>query len=123
MKERYAETIQTWNKIAQLYEDKFMDLELYDATYRKFIELLPIGQMLVYWKLVVVRATLHANSYNLNPNLNAFLATDVSENMIQLSKRNNPTAQHQVLDARKLTFAQSIIRWYRLRIHYSLSLN
>lgn len=30
---RYKETFQTWNKLAQLYQDKFMDLGLYNLTY------------------------------------------------------------------------------------------
>ena len=40
MEDRYTETHKTWNKIAQLYEDVFMDLELYKDTYKKFCDLL-----------------------------------------------------------------------------------
>lgn len=29
----YNETFETWNKVAQLYQDKFMDLNLYNTTY------------------------------------------------------------------------------------------
>ena len=34
----YKETFETWNKIAVLYQDKFMDLDLYDDTYDAFCE-------------------------------------------------------------------------------------
>ena len=31
--DRYKETFDTWNRIAVLYQDKFMDLDLYNETY------------------------------------------------------------------------------------------
>ncbi len=31
--DRYQETFETWNKIASLYEDKFMNLDLYNNSY------------------------------------------------------------------------------------------
>lgn len=31
--DRYTETFETWNKIATLYQDKFMQLDLYNNTY------------------------------------------------------------------------------------------
>ena len=36
--DRYKETFDTWNKVANLYQDKFMDLDLYDDTYDTFCE-------------------------------------------------------------------------------------
>lgn len=36
MEDRYLETYKTWNNIAQLYEDKFMNFELYNDTYKSF---------------------------------------------------------------------------------------
>ena len=33
MDNRYTETFETWNKVAALYQDKFMDLDLYNDTY------------------------------------------------------------------------------------------
>ena len=36
--DRYQETFNTWNKVAKLYQDKFMDLDLYDDTYDTFCE-------------------------------------------------------------------------------------
>lgn len=31
--DNYEETFETWNKVASLYQEKFMDLDLYDDTY------------------------------------------------------------------------------------------
>ena len=36
----YEETFETWNKIASLYEEKFMDLDLYNQSYDAFCDLL-----------------------------------------------------------------------------------
>jgi len=33
MDNRYSESSKTWNKVAALYQDKFMDLDLYNGTY------------------------------------------------------------------------------------------
>ena len=31
--DRYKETFETWNKMASLYQERFMDLDLYNETY------------------------------------------------------------------------------------------
>lgn len=31
--DRYKETFETWNKIASIYKDKFMNMDLYNETY------------------------------------------------------------------------------------------
>jgi len=31
--DNYKETFETWNKLASLYQDKFMDLDLYNDSY------------------------------------------------------------------------------------------
>ncbi len=38
--DRYQETFETWNKVAKLYEDVFMHLDLYNDTYDIFCELI-----------------------------------------------------------------------------------
>jgi hypothetical protein len=30
--DRYKETFETWNKVASLYQDKFMELDLYNDS-------------------------------------------------------------------------------------------
>ena len=34
--DKYQQTFETWNKIATIYQDKFMDLKLYDESYDFF---------------------------------------------------------------------------------------
>ena len=38
-----TETLESWNKVADLYNEKFTDLQLYNHTYDLFIEHLPYG--------------------------------------------------------------------------------
>ncbi|WP_236010765.1 hypothetical protein [Flavobacterium chungangense] len=54
--DRYKETFETWNKIAKLYEDKFMNLNIYDETYDFFCSFLNIIKK--YLKLAADRETL-----------------------------------------------------------------
>lgn len=32
----YIETFESWNKVATQYQEKFMNLDIYDATYDSF---------------------------------------------------------------------------------------
>ena len=36
MTDHYKITIQTWKKVAKLYEEKFMDFEIYNESYEAF---------------------------------------------------------------------------------------
>jgi ubiquinone/menaquinone biosynthesis C-methylase UbiE len=100
MEDRYLETHKTWNNIAQLYEDKFMKLELYNDTYKSFCDLLlrPDASVL---EIGCGPGNITRHILDLNPKLKV-LATDISKNMIDLAKRNNPEVEIQILDCRNL---------------------
>lgn len=100
MEERYKETHATWDKIAHRYEEKFMELDLYDATYKRFCDLLPKSDASVL-EIGCGPGNITRHLSNLNPGL-SILATDISTNMVQLAKRNNPGVDVQVLDCRNL---------------------
>lgn len=98
--DRYKETFETWNKVALLYQEKFMHLDLYNETYdfvcnsveKKNAKLLDVGcgpgNITKY--LVSVR-----------PDFD-ILGIDIAPNMIELAKANNPTANFAVMDSRKI---------------------
>jgi SAM-dependent methyltransferase len=96
----YEQTIGTWDKIAQVYEDKFMDLDLYNDTYRYFC-----AQVLTQDARVLEvgcgpgNVTKHLLA--LRPDFNVY-ATDVAPNMVALAQKNNPKAVCAVLDARSI---------------------
>jgi ubiquinone/menaquinone biosynthesis C-methylase UbiE len=100
MEDRYLETHITWNKIAQLYEEKFMDLEIYTESYKRFCVLLSKAQASVL-ELGCGPGNITRHLLRLNPQFK-ILATDVSKNMLELAKKNNPAIDTQILDCRNL---------------------
>jgi ubiquinone/menaquinone biosynthesis C-methylase UbiE len=96
----YLETFETWNKVAKLYEDKFMDLDLYNDTYDKFCELLSRKNPAI---LEIGCGPGNITKYLLakRPDFE-ILGTDISPNMIELAKINCPNAKFEVMDSREI---------------------
>jgi len=99
--DRYKETFETWDKVALLYQDKFMDLDLYNDTY-DFIcntisndkaELLEIG---------CGPGNITKYLLSKRPDFD-ILGIDIASNMIELAKRNNPSARFAVMDSRQIS--------------------
>lgn len=98
--DRYKETFDTWNNIATLYQDKFMELDLYNETYdficssidKPNAKLLEIGcgpgNITKY--LIAKR-----------PDFDV-LGIDMAPKMVELAKQNNPTARFAVMDSRQI---------------------
>ncbi|WP_196891461.1 class I SAM-dependent methyltransferase [Aureivirga marina] len=96
----YEETFRTWNKIASAYEDLFMDLDLYNDTYDSFLDLISNQNAKI---LELGCGPGNVTKYLLNKNSKLkILATDISQNMLDLAKKNNPNANFQILDCRNL---------------------
>ncbi|WP_445454280.1 class I SAM-dependent methyltransferase [Flavobacterium sp. 25HG05S-40] len=103
--DNYRETFETWNKVAQLYEDTFMDLALYNDTYDTFCELvLPKNPSI----LEIGCGPGNITKYLLakRPDFE-ILGTDIAPNMIALAQKNCPNATFEVLDSRAIEQIQS----------------
>lgn len=100
LEKRYSETHETWNKVAQLYEEKFMDLDFYNATYDRFCALLNNDKAKI---LELGCGPGNITKYILEryPNFE-ILGTDISENMVKIAQKNNPNAQFKVMDCRDM---------------------
>ncbi|MCB9222579.1 MAG: class I SAM-dependent methyltransferase [Crocinitomicaceae bacterium] len=98
--DKYQETFQTWNKIAKVYEDKFMDLTFYNDSYNAFLDLIKGTPPSV---LEIGCGPGNITKYLLakKPDL-SITGTDIAENMIELASKNNPSAEFKVLDAREI---------------------
>lgn len=94
-------TIQTWDKLAQKYQDKFMDMDIYDGSYDLFCEAVANENAAI---LEIGCGPGNITKYLLakNPNYK-ILATDVAPSMIELAKINNSSAEFKVLDARAIS--------------------
>lgn len=100
MKEIIDHNVHTWNKLVDRYEERFMDLTLYDGSYDAFCELLPERPVLLelgcgpgnisrYMLLKFPMADL--------------LATDAAPAMVTRAAANNPKARTAVLDCRDIS--------------------
>jgi 2-polyprenyl-3-methyl-5-hydroxy-6-metoxy-1,4-benzoquinol methylase len=96
---RYRTTIQTWDKLAQAYQDRFMDFDLYDDTYDAFCESLKPGARVL--EIGCGPGNITRYLLRKRPDLD-ILATDVAPSMVERARNNNPTARFQVMDAREI---------------------
>jgi 2-polyprenyl-3-methyl-5-hydroxy-6-metoxy-1,4-benzoquinol methylase len=97
---KYKETFETWNKVASLYQDKFMDLDLYNETY-DFIcnSITKLNAKILEIGCGPGNITKYLLSQR--PDFD-ILGIDIAPNMIQLAIKNNPTASFKIMDSRKI---------------------
>ena len=98
--DRYQETFQTWNKVALLYQEKFMHLDLYNASYDFFCAMFTQNNTRI---LEIGCGPGNITHYLLQkrPDFD-ILGIDVAPKMIELAQANNPTARFEVFDCRQL---------------------
>lgn len=93
-------TIKTWDKLAQKYQDKFMDIDIYNDSYDLFCKAVSNENAAI---LEIGSGPGNITKYLLSKHPNyKILATDVAPSMVKLAKMNNPTAGFKVLDARNI---------------------
>lgn len=94
-------SVNTFNRRANEYQQKYMDFDFYHDTFNTLCELLEKEQTRV---LELACGPGNITQYLLNklPHL-SILATDLAPNMVALAKQNNPTIEAQVLDSRNIT--------------------
>jgi SAM-dependent methyltransferase len=100
MPNRYYTTFASWNDIAGLYQQYFMDVTLYNDTYDIFCSKIKTANASI---LEIGCGPGNITRY-LVEKRNDFLvdATDISPNMIALAKQNNPSAHCMIMDARNI---------------------
>ncbi len=96
----YQETFESWDKVAQLYQEKFMDLDLYNDSYDLFCSGLSPGAALL--EIGCGPGNITRYLLNRRPDLK-IEATDISPQMIELAAQNCPQAQFMVMDARNIS--------------------
>ncbi len=98
--DRYKETFETWNKVASLYQDKFMDSDLYSHTYDYICHSITKPNATL---LEIGCGPGNITKYLLSqrPDFD-ILGIDMAPNMIELAKKNNPTANFAVMDCRQI---------------------
>ncbi len=101
MTDRYTTTFESWNKLADAYNDKFMDLDLYNNTYDVFCDLAEQPDARIF--------EIGCGPGNITKYLLAkrpdytIEAIDVSPAMAALAKQNNPRATVSIMDCRQIS--------------------
>ncbi len=98
--DKYQETFQTWNKVAEIYQDKFMNFDLYNDSYDVFLDLILKTDSSI---LEIGCGPGNITKYILSRKNDLKIeGIDISENMIELAKKNNPTAKFEIMDCREI---------------------
>ena len=84
--DKHDETFETWNKIASIYQDKFMNLDLYDGTYNYICDSITVTNAKV---LEVGCGPGNITKYLLSkrPDFDIF-GIDIAPNMIEFARKN-----------------------------------
>ena len=93
-------TIETWDKVADLYQTKFMDVEAYNHGYDTFCKLLQAEGATVF-EIGCGPGNITRQLLSRRPDI-AITATDVAPSMVQLTKVNNPSADCLVMDSKDI---------------------
>lgn len=98
--DRYEINFATWDKLARAYQDKFMDLDLYNDTYDEFCGLAEKPGASIF-EIGCGPGNITRYLLSKRPDFN-IKAIDTSPNMIRLAEENNPNARFSVMDARNI---------------------
>lgn len=96
----YKITFETYGKVAQIYNDKFMDMDLYNDTYDLFCSLItkPDARIL---ELACGPGNITRYLAAKRPDF-TIEATDIVPEMLELAKANVPAAHFQLMDCREI---------------------
>jgi len=99
--DKHKETFETWNKVASVYQAKYMDLDLYNETYDFICSSVEKDKAAI---LEIGCGPGNITRYLLakRPDFN-ILCIDFAPNMIDLAKKNNPAASFRVMDCRQIS--------------------
>ena len=99
--DRYKETFETWNKVATIYQEKFMSLDLYNETYN-FICNSIIKDNAKLLEIGCGPGNISKYLLTQRPDFNIY-GIDIAPNMIELAQKNNPNANYSIMDTRNIS--------------------
>lgn len=98
--DHYQITINTFNKLAEKYQDKYMQMDFYHETYDKFCDFLPKKNAEIF-EIACGPGNITKYLLSKRPDYKIF-GTDLAPKMVELAKANNPAAHFEVMDSREI---------------------
>ncbi len=98
--DKYTITIETYNKSAESFQDKFMNMDLYHDSYDKFCDMIDKKNNDIF-EIACGPGNITRYLLSKRPDLK-ITAIDLSSKMIELAKVNNPTVDFQIMDCREI---------------------
>lgn len=98
--DRVKETIETYNISAKAYQDKFMDMDLYNDTFDTFCDLIKKNNAEIF-EIATGPGNVVKYIHWRRPDFKVF-GIDLSSDMVTLAKQNNPEADFVVMDCREI---------------------
>ncbi|WP_076409480.1 class I SAM-dependent methyltransferase [Shewanella sp. UCD-KL12] len=99
--DKYEHTVSTFDKLAEKYQDKYMELSLYQDTFDAFIEQLRLNKAGTLFEMACGPGNITRLLNEQLPELSIY-ATDLSPNMVRLAQINNPSVKVDVMDSREI---------------------
>ena len=98
--DKYRITIETYNKSAKNFQDKFMNMDLYNDTYDRFCDMIHKRDADIF-EIACGPGNITKYLLTKRPDFR-ITAIDLSPKMIELAKINNPAVNFQIMDCRKI---------------------
>ena len=98
--DKYKETFETWNNIASIYQNKFMELDLYNDTYDLICNSIDKPKAKL---LEIGCGPGNITKYLLSKRQDFdIFGIDIAPNMVELARFNNPSGHFAVMDCRQI---------------------
>ncbi len=99
--DKYEITVSTFNKLADKYQQKYMDFDFYFDSYDTFCELLENDNASIF-EIACGPGNITRYLLNKRPGFK-IEGIDLAPNMVELARANNPEASFQVMDSRAIS--------------------
>ena len=100
MEDKYKITHDSYNRLAKVYEEKFMDNPLYIDSYDDFCRFVTKKNATIF-DIACGPGNISKYLLNKRPDYQIF-GIDIAPNMIELAKKNNPSAEFEIMDCRAI---------------------
>ena len=97
---RLKETIDTYNKAAKRYQEKFMKMDLYNDTFDNFCSLIEKEGASIF-EIATGPGNITEYLNSKRPDFKIF-GIDLAPNMVELARINNPQSEFKVMDCKEI---------------------